>query len=159
MVLANKRPLFVRLIEMSLQIPSGQERRWEIKNHVCGVGCFKDFDSYRVTRSRLTAVKKREVNGVTIGAVESAGSYAPHGVERRRGRRLVPDDLPTIGECMIQQMELVGTCSIFPIDLKVVGKYQIAVESKALSNCNTAYLNVLSTACEAPTRRRSTLKS
>ena len=41
--LANKRPLFVRLIEMSLQIPTGQERRWEVKNHVCGVGCFEDF--------------------------------------------------------------------------------------------------------------------
>jgi len=75
-VLAIKRPLFVRLIEMSLQIPSGQERRWEIKNHVCGIGCFKDFDFYRVTRSRLTAVKKRELNGVTISAVESAGSHA-----------------------------------------------------------------------------------
>ena len=85
---------------MSLQISSSQERCWEIKDHVRGVGCLEDFDSYRVTRSRLTAVKKRELNGVTIGAVESAGSYAPHGVERRRRRRLVPDDLGTFGECM-----------------------------------------------------------
>jgi hypothetical protein len=96
----NKHLLFVRLIEMSLQIPSAQERRWEIKDHVRGVGCLEDFNPYRVARSRLTSVKKCEINGVTIGAVESASSYAPQSVERRSRRRLVPDDLGTICECM-----------------------------------------------------------
>jgi hypothetical protein len=96
----NKRLLFVRLIKMSLQIPSAQERRWEIKDHVCRVGCLEDFNPDRVARSRLTPIKKREINGETIGAVESASSYAPHGVERRSRRRLVPDDLGTFGECM-----------------------------------------------------------
>jgi hypothetical protein len=96
----NKHLLFVRLIEMSLQIPSAQERRWEIKDHVCRVGCLEDFNPYCVARSRLTSVKKCEINSETIGAVESASSYAPHGVEWRGRRRLVPDDLGTFGECM-----------------------------------------------------------
>ena len=85
---------------MSLQIPSGQERRWEIKNHVCRVGCLEDFNPYRVARSRLTSVKKCEINGETIGAVEFASSYAPQGVEWRCRRRLVSDDLGTFCECM-----------------------------------------------------------
>jgi len=108
---------------MSLQISSSQERCWEIKDHVRGVGCLEDFDSYRVARSRLTSVKKREVHGETLGAVVAASSYAPQGVERRSRRRLVPDDLGTIGECMFQQMKLVISSSIFPIDLEIVRKY------------------------------------
>src|SRR6185295_14611388 len=51
------------------------------------------------------------------------------------------------------------TPPIFPINLEIIRKYQIAVESKALSDCNTAYLNVLSASRETPGLRWSTIEA
>lgn len=141
------------LIDVCLDIPAGDELKWNIQDHVGRVGCLKHQEARFVRCSRLTIIDQRKHHGVAIHPVVSAGARAVNRVDR--SRRRIRDSIQAASRRSEGlHVELVAV----PIDLEVIGgPMQIAVDFRALGHCDTCHRHLLSTAGKA-TRSGSTVR-